>query len=352
MTAWKDILATGIFRLEHKLDKLQGRLRRHSSDPLEIKTYLSYAYKNKVLVRARVLEYKASQRAKDTDSSFKNFKRNMSFFASSEIANAKLKLSYGNFEKIIKSNEEGFVEELLDLDIRGDGLVEYVDLVLKEPSPSRQIKESFQAPIVITNNPNFGIISDIDDTVIKSDVKNLFKLAKSTLFGNAQSKEVFEGTAKFYQALVAKQNPIFYLSSSPWNLYDSILQVFEINNLPLGPLILRDWGISKNEVLPNHNKKYKLAEISRILEINHDLKFILIGDSGQEDPEIYAEIVDKYPERILAVYIRDVSGLKRDKEVKALSDKLKEHNIDLVLAETSDVFFEHANKLLSLAKDL
>lgn len=344
MTTWKAFLSNRIMGLEHNIDKLQSRLRQRSDDPLEIKTYLSYGYKNKVLVRARVLEYKAIAEAKATDSSFKNFKRNLGFIASSEIANAKIKLSYDNFKKTIISNEEGFVEELLDLEIEGEKLVEYIDLVLMEPYTSKQIKPSFQAPIIIPTNPKFGIISDIDDTVIKTDVKNLFKLAKNTLLGNAQSKEVFEGAAKFYQALTAKQNPIFYLSSSPWNLYDTILQVFEINDLPIGPLILRDWGISKNEILPTHNKKYKLAEISRVLDINYDLKFILIGDSGQEDPEIYSEIVDKYPDRILAVYIRDVSNLKRDAEVKALAEKLKEHDVDLVLAETTDVFFEQAKR--------
>jgi len=345
-------LSNRIIRLEHNLDKFKGRLKRHGDDPLEIKTYISYGYKNKILLRARVLEYKAASQAELSDSSFKNFIRNLGFFASGEIPNAKLRASYGEFEKIIMANNEGFVEEILEWDIGGAGLVKDIDLVLLEPDPSRQIKESFQAPIVIPTKPKFGIISDIDDTIIKTGVHNLFKLAKNTLLGNAQSKEVFAGAAKFYQALVAKENPIFYVSSSPWNLYDSILQVFEINDLPFGPLILRDWGFSKDEILPIHNKKYKLAEIRRILDINYDLKFILIGDSGQEDPEIYTEIVANYPERILAVYIRDVSDQKRDNEVKALQAKLKEHDIDLVLADSTDVFYEHFKQNGSTFKQL
>ena len=350
MSTWKEILSNRIVAFERNIDRLESKLRRHSDDPLEIKTYISYGYKNKLLLRARVLEYKAAEQAEKTDSSFKNFKRNLGFFASSEIANAKIKASYGEFEKIIIANEEGFVEEILDWDIGGSGLVEYIDLVLLEPDPSKQIKPSFKAPIVVATKPKFGIISDIDDTIIKSDVKNLFKLAKNTLLGNAQSKEVFAGAAKLYQALVAQENPIFYVSSSPWNIYDTILQVFEINDLPFGPLILRDWGISQDEILPIHNKKYKIAEISRVLDIDYDLKFILIGDSGQEDPEIYSEIVAAYPERILAVYIRDVSGQKRDAEIKLLADKLKEHDIDLVLAESTDLFFEHASEQGFIAK--
>ena len=71
----------------------------------------------------------------------------------------------------------------------------------------------------------FGVISDIDDTVLVSHVTSPFKMALVSLFGNAHTRSPFPGVAEFYQALQggvggAEQNPIFYVSSSPWNFYD------------------------------------------------------------------------------------------------------------------------------------
>ena len=90
---------------------------------------------------------------------------------------------------------------------------------------------------------------------------------------------------------------MFYVSSSPWNLYDLLSDFFNLQNIPIGPvLFLRDWGLSDQGFLPTRNRSYKLGYIKEIIETFNDLPFILIGDSGQEDPEIYTEVVSLYPE--------------------------------------------------------
>ncbi len=74
-------------------------------------------------------------------------------------------------------------------------------------------------------------------------------------------------------------------------------------------MILRDRGLSETELFPDNHADHKVSVIRQIfwISIPRCLFSLNFGDSGQEDPEIYAEIVRHYPQRILAVYIRNVS---------------------------------------------
>jgi phosphatidate phosphatase APP1 len=76
---------------------------------------------------------------------------------------------------------------------------------------------------------------------------------------------------------------------------------------------------------------FKLNQISRILDTFPHLKFICIGDSGQHDPEVYRQIVEQYPGRILGVYIRDVSEASRDAEVTRITEEVKQKGTEMLL---------------------
>jgi hypothetical protein len=139
-------------------------------------------------------------------------------------------------------------------------------------------------------------------------------------------------------------NPLFYVSSSPWNLYSLLSEFFQLQDIPNGPvLFLRDWGISEEELLPTHHRSHKLKTIQNIMEVYPKLPFILIGDSGQEDPEIYAEVVQKHPQRIPAIYIRNVSHeLKRPEAIRQLAKKVADTGSTLILADDTVPMAEHA----------
>ena len=139
---------------------------------------------------------------------------------------------------------------------------------------------------------------------------------------------------------------MFYVSNSPWNLYDLLSDFFNLRGIPIGPvLFLRDWGLSDEGFLPTHTRKQKRGDVKRIIETYPDLPFILIGDSGEEDPEIYAEVVSLYPNRIRAVYIRNVSrDPARIDRIKALAEEVLKAGSVLILAETTLPLAEHAAK--------
>jgi phosphatidate phosphatase APP1 len=153
-------------------------------------------------------------------------------------------------------------------------------------------------------------------------------MVQTVFLGNARTRRAFSGVAAFYQALQAgKQakegNPIFYVSSSPWNLYDLLSDFFALNGIPAGPILLRDWGITEEEVLPTGHRSYKLKWIHSLLNTFSNLPFILIGDNSQEDPEIYRELVRLYPGRILAIYIRNITRqIERSAEVNKLAEEM------------------------------
>ena len=141
-------------------------------------------------------------------------------------------------------------------------------------------------------------------------------------------------------------NPIFYVSLSPWNLYSLLSQFLEINDIPSGPLILRDYSLQTLTSLGGPSPKRKL--IQDLLDLYPELPFVLLGDSGQHDPEIYAEIVRENPNRILAIYIRDVSGgtdAGRAQEVAALAATTQACGVDMLLSPHTRTFATHAAAL-------
>jgi phosphatidate phosphatase APP1 len=202
------------------------------------------------------------------------------------------------------------------------------------------------------------VISDIDDTVLQTDAAHLMRMARMVFLGNARTRLPFKGVGAFYRALfrgtmgkdkpgsaeTRSNNPLFYVSSSPWNLYDLLSEFFQLQDIPIGPILfLRDWGISEEELLPTQHRSHKLKVIQNIIDAYPKLPFILIGDSGQEDPEIYAEVVQKHPQRILAIYIRNVSHeLKRPEDIRTLAKKVAEAGSTLILADDTIPMAEHA----------
>jgi hypothetical protein len=174
-------------------------------------------------------------------------------------------------------------------------------------------------------------------------------MARNVFLANAHTRLPFPGVAGLYRALHEGQtgvdfNPMLYVSSSPWNLYDLLSQFFNLNEIPIGPILfLRNWGLTEEEILPIKNAMYKTAVIRQMLDFYPKMPFILVGDSGQEDPEIYAKIAAEYPSRIMAVYIRNVSRhLKRPEDIQKLAEEVVKAGSALVLADDSMGIAKHA----------
>jgi phosphatidate phosphatase APP1 len=193
---------------------------------------------------------------------------------------------------------------------------------------------------------DYGVISDIDDTILHTGVVSSFKwrVLVNTIFKRAGSRNALEGTVDFYHKLHRgksgkKSNPIFYVSHSPWNLYRYLELFLKTNNFPKGPILLRSISSfrAKNRKSPAPQKQH---EIVSILKTYPSLGFILIGDGGEKDGDIYIAIAKKFPRQIKAIYLRSVADKKRVERVSQLFKEFKEVPF-LLVAKTSDAI-QHA----------
>jgi phosphatidate phosphatase APP1 len=220
-----------------------------------------------------------------------------------------------------------------------------VNLVLEQPEPVRATAQVFIPP----DNCRHVVISDIDDTVMFTGVAGKLKMLWRLFVQDAESRVAFPGVAAFYRALHAgasanEANPMLYVSRAPWGIYDVLDEFFKMHGIPVGPvLFLREWGITWKSPLPRKAEDHKCELIGNMLALYKDLPFILIGDSGQHDPEVYRRIVDEHPGRVTAVYIRNVSRDEtRIREIEELAKAVTAAGSGMVLAADSLAMAEHA----------
>jgi phosphatidate phosphatase APP1 len=195
----------------------------------------------------------------------------------------------------------------------------------------------------------YVVISDIDDTVMETGVANKVVMLWRLFAQGARSRVAFPGVAALYKALHGgvsggEWNPLLYVSRGPWSLYEVLDEFFHLHGIPVGPILfLREWGLTLSRPLPRRAKDHKLALIRHMLALYRDRPFILIGDSGQRDPEVYARAVREHPGRVLAIYIRNVSRRPaRPRAIEALAREVVGAGSSLLLAADSFAMAAHA----------
>lgn len=263
------------------------------------------------------------------------------------VANAVLLARFCGDEQQVRTDRDGYFYVHLRprLPVPSDHLWHELDLELVQPITATATGHVFVPP----HNAEYVVISDIDDTVVYTGVANKVKMLWRLFAEGAQSRVAFPGVAALYQALHggtsgARRNPLLYVSRGPWSLYEVLEEFFNLHGIPVGPvLFLREWGISLRHPFPRRAVDHKTILIRDMLALYHDLPFILIGDSGQHDPEIYSQIVRENPGRVLAIYIRNVShNQKRIRAIEELASEVSKAGSSLVLAADSFVMAEHA----------
>lgn len=296
-----------------------------------IMPYKGFGNEKELFFLGRVVRDRGIGISQLEDSRWKNFKMMYKRFMTWKIPGAQVEASFDGIIKSATSDEEGYFEFRMELSqpIRSHNPWQRIRLELL----SKVVKNQ-QPPVVYSNvfvpseKVEFGVISDIDDTVVPTGATKLWEMVKTTFLGNAQTRIPFPGVAAFYQAMSRglvgyENNPFFYVSSSPWNLYDFLRELMTIHNLPQGPLMLRDVGLSREHFFSGSHTEHKLIQIERILDIIRDIPFILIGDSGQHDAEIYLQVIRDFPGRVKMVYIRDVDPASHTKVLKIAGESGK-----------------------------
>ncbi len=337
-----------------RFKKLIGRYR--NLEQIYVIPYRSYGTYSHLYVKGRVLDNQPLEIIKE-QSLFSTIKNTWKQFDSFEIPDAEIELRVpGKVDLRTTTNDEGYflINKTLDQNLsehaNEEGWIEYELYYRSEiEKNTRLLANPFRGKVLVPQvDAEYGVISDIDDTILQTGVTSFLKwrLLKNSLLTNAYKRIPFKGAPDLYEKLHRgksgkNKNPMFYLSNSPWNLYEYLRLFLDYNKFPKGPILLRDFNTPFDRTL-KPEKPHKQKEIINILKTYPDMKFILIGDSGEHDASIYTEIAAQYSDRILAIYLRGVKHKRRMKRVRSLIDNFD--TVPVLIANNSNEAEEHARK--------
>jgi phosphatidate phosphatase APP1 len=297
----------------------------------------------------RVLEDEGFTPSGNADSTWQNLISMYKRFETDEVPGARIRALFQGVETEVIADQEGYfsleINPARPLDSRP---WQEVELELLEPlSRDGQTVRATAQVLVPAATARFGIISDVDDTIISTNVTNKLKMILTVILLNEHTRKPFKGVAAFYRALQkgasgSDDNPIFYVSGSAWNLYTLLVEFLKVQEIPIGPLLLRDFG-DRLLLSSNEQHGHKMTNIRRLLRTFPDLSFVLIGDSGEQDPEIYRAVVKEYPKRIRVIYIRSVDRHpSRIAAIDKLIEEVQQTASQLVLTPDSEFAAVHA----------
>ncbi len=334
------------------------RLGWGKDKPVAVANYIGFGRPDYLFLTGRVLRDRGIRR-EERDGLLDNVVNSFKRFNSREIVGAKVKITWGNHSFERTTNNEGYfhVEHHCAPDeavLGNHSLWQEAEIEVLEIPREGAVNFITHADIVVPTGAEFGVISDIDDTILQSDVtsKLMLRTMLHTLLKNAGNRHAFSGVSDFYQELALGAdgkgfNPFFYVSNSPWNLYDLLLDFLHLNRLPRGPVLLRDFGLPADDT-PFRFSSHKADMVRRVLDTYPALPFILVGDSGEKDTDIYLEAARNNPGRILAIYIRDVQDDRRAERIKSLI--VNAGDIEVHLVSTYAQALDHARSKNWVAK--
>jgi phosphatidate phosphatase APP1 len=339
-------------RVEGAIDRVRWALRQRFGrvGPLAILAYRGFGTPDRVALTGRVIEDKPIVPASAADSAWRNFVRTFRRFNSNEIPGARLRVRANGAAAEVETDEEGYFHVNLPAAAVPAGApsdwqaaeLELLSCPVAGWTPVRATAEV----LVPGAAAELGIVSDIDDTILQTHVTRRLKMIWLTIVKNSFTRLPFEGTSELYRALAAggsgrARNPVFYVSKSPWNLYQFLVNFMELHGLPRGPLFLRDLGLNDEPPID-----FKDQALERILATYPALPFVLIGDSGERDPDLYLEVAARHPGRVRAIYIRDV-GMHpfRQRQLAAMPAEARRLGCEMLLVAHAREALAHARSI-------
>ncbi|MEE4204687.1 MAG: phosphatase domain-containing protein [Erythrobacter sp.] len=324
---------------------LLGLLSRRG--PVRVQPFFGYRNAQHLYLNARAT--RAREPVFEARSFWRDFATMLGEYASREVPGLEVELEYDCANgKVIRGKRqtgpEGFVR--FDLPIAPAcppaPRTRWERATLRWRCPDRGDPGEAHAYILAPGGETrMGIISDVDDTILETGITGNFRaIARNwkRVFAQMPSERVLvPGATGFFAALggnpqgaekageaigaiapQARVRPVFYVSSSPWNLFSYLVTFKRERGLPLGPVMLRDWGFNRRTLGKEGHGSHKLEAIRRILETFPQLSFALIGDDTQRDLLAFGSIARDHPDRIAAVFIREVAGAPlTDEEIRA-----------------------------------
>lgn len=247
------------------------------------------------------------------DSSLKNMVRNLERLTTDEEKNIPVEINFNGKIVKVKTDKDGlFNQKIRDFGILKPGYNKVTVVV------SDETKKYFSNPVdgnVVVHSKNdstLAVVTDIDDTIQRSDVTSKLTMIKNMLFKDYMTQERIPGVTELYQAIDNRNDGIingdvFYVTGSPLSLSDRIENFIEYNKFPKGSIDMKNIGIGSGHDSLTDQVAYKLSKIRPIFYTYPNKKFILFGDNGEKDPEIYTQISQEFPGRVISIFINNIT---------------------------------------------
>ena len=271
-----------------------------ASASIEIIVYPSLGNGNRTVIEGRVIAIESRSDESAEDGKRTNLRRNLKMLMNSEQADVPVTVQVAHQRWPVVTDAEGYFQlSLGELEITTPGWHE-VGATSGETRGSGRL-------LLVAPDITHGVISDFDDTVVVSEVNSKQRLLKNSLLRNFMQREAVPGAPQLYTRL-ANERPtaMFYLSASPRQLQGSIQSFLDHNGFPPGVLITKKVTNDSSSEPLHDQVAYKTEKLVDLFERLPHIRFTLIGDDGEHDPEIYDALRTRYPDRVEAIWIRRV----------------------------------------------
>lgn len=272
--------------------------------------HLGYGTTSWVRVLARVLlappgAGRLDDRPEDTaDPGLPHDVRGWRRFVSTSAVGVPVTLTAGGSVHRAVSDRDGYVDMVLPVTLEPG----WQPVSVRLADPAAAAAESTAYVRVVGPETRLGLVSDIDDTVIETMLPRPLVAFRNAFLTRESARRPVPGMAPLYADVLAAHPDAFvvYLSTGAWNTASPLSRFLRHHGFPRGPLLLTDWGPTPSGWFRS-GAEHKHTVLRRLLEELPELSWLLVGDDGQHDPSIYAEVAHSFPERVLAIVIRELS---------------------------------------------
>ena len=240
---------------------------------------------------------------KPTAGSYPRYKkiRGWRSFTSVPVTDISVTIGIGEIEQRVDADRGGVVDTVLEVDLTPG----WHTITLRTDETEMVEARVFIVDPAVT----VGIISDVDDTVMVTALPRPFLAAWNTFVLDEHARRPVPGMAVLYERLTRSHPgiPVFYLSTGAWNVAPTLTRFLSRNLYPAGPLLLTDWGPTHDRWFRS-GRNHKVDTLKRLSREFPDVRWLLVGDDGQHDEEIYGQFAEAHPHNVEAVAIRQLSN--------------------------------------------
>jgi phosphatidate phosphatase APP1 len=289
----KDPVVRRAVRIDHAVQRWRARRARNAGYAAEVIPYASYGSTSWLRVLARVLLAKSSQRHADTPTGIRGWRN----FVGVPVENANVTVDAGERSYEVQADPSGIVDIVIDVDLEPGW--HQIQLSSEGSGVARALV------FVVDPQTSFGVVSDVDDTVMVTALPRPLLAAWHTFVVNEHARATTPGMPVLYERLSSRYPgaPFIYLSTGAWNVAPSLTRFLSRNLYPAGPLLLTDWGPTADSWFRS-GREHKRSSLGRLAREFPQIKWLLVGDDGQHDEGIYRDFVATHPGNVSAVCIR------------------------------------------------